>query len=77
VQERRLAASGGADHREELSRRDLEVDAVERDNGLRAGIDLAHGPAGDGGRPGDFARGHPKEDIGYIGDAPRDVKRET
>src|SRR5207245_1383878 len=61
--ERRLAAARGTDHGEELSGSDVEVHAVERDDGLRARIDLAHGPAGDRGRPGDFARRHPKENI--------------
>ena len=51
VQERRLAASGLADEREELAGRDLEVEPVERDDRLGACVDLADGPAGDGGRP--------------------------
>ena len=53
LDQRRLAGAVGPEQPEELAGRDLEVDAGERDDGLRLRVvDAADAVDGDGGRQG-------------------------
>ena len=45
-QARGLARAGGAEHGEELARRDVEIDAVDRADGAEVALDAAEGDGG-------------------------------
>jgi hypothetical protein len=52
MKESRLSAAGRADDGEELPARDIEVDGIQSDDRLGALVNLADGPALDGGHAG-------------------------
>jgi lipopolysaccharide transport system permease protein len=58
MEQRRFAAAGRAHHRGELTGSELEIHPIERNDGLRPFVDLAHGPARNRGRGGEIFQRH-------------------